>query len=126
MDLRSLKSGLWQGLGGILGKMRVRFDKALTKNQGKSDLDCTESEDTHRTQGHFGNRQIPALSAPFKPRVGTADHEPSFGNDGEEGADPAGLGGGGQAGRAVGRVSNAPHCPIKSVNNLINLGRIII
>lgn len=58
--------------------------------------------------------------------MGAADHEQPFGNDGEEGAAPAMLGGGRQGGRAVGRVSKAPHCPINSANNLINLGKIII
>lgn len=104
----------------------MRFDKALTKNRGKPAglaqvWVCTESKDTQR-QGHFGKSRIPALLAPCKPQMGTAD---PFGNDGEEAADAAVLDGGRQGRRGVGRVSDASHCPINSVNHLINLGRMI-
>lgn len=63
MDFHSLKSGFWQGLGGILGKMRVRFDKALTKKQGN------QIWIAQRARTHIGHKDILATgkSLLFRP-----------------------------------------------------------
>jgi len=71
-------------LGGIFDKTLVKFDKALTKNRGKSAVlaelcsefwICVQSKDMHR-QGHFGKSQITALLDHCKTKMRTADHKP--------------------------------------------------